>query len=310
MTASYDWYLPLADELAQRLASPYLEPLDARRQEAGLEWSDIHMSQMAAAAAAGPEGALTLAFLQDRVPYASPESQAEQARGAAQRGLLDEGEDGAWRLSAKGEALIEGLNETVRDALTGLSLPAAEAERAAELLSRQVAGACRDAPCRTPSLDGSRSFDPGPDAPAPLRLRRYLNDLRAYRDDAHVAAWRETGVDGRTWEAFSHVWGEQVWGEPVHSAAEAAEKLGFRGYDQAAYGEALDRAVDEGWLSREGETYELSAAGRALRESVEAETDRNFYAPWHLDEADAAALRGALDALREALREEQEPTAA
>jgi hypothetical protein len=141
------------------------------------------------------------------------------------------------------------------------------------------------------------------DAPSMARIRRYLQDLNAWRDDAHVAAWRSQEVSGHEWEVFSHVWGQRVWGDPIGSAAEAAEKLGFRGYDEAGYEAALSGLQGRGWLEQEDGRYRVSEEGARIREAAEVATDEHFFGPWNLNEAEAENLKAGLTALRDAFSE-------
>ena len=71
---------------------------------------------------------------------------------------------------------------------------------------------------------------PGPDAAPATQIDQYLTDLLRFRDDAHLAAWVNLGVDGRTWDAFS-----AVWREDNISAASLAETLSNRNFTADDY---------------------------------------------------------------------------
>ena len=52
-----------------------------------------------------------------------------------------------------------------------------------------------------------------------------LDDLNAFRDDAHIAAWISTGVRGHVWEVLTFIWNGEA-----KSAAELVEKLPYRSF--------------------------------------------------------------------------------
>ena len=98
-----------------------------------------------------------------------------------------------------------------------------------------------------------------------------------------MAAFRKYDVPAHEWEAFSHVWGENIWGDQVNTAVDVAKKLSFRGYTEADYTNALDASIDRGWLTKnEKNVYALTDKGKAIREEAEQETDRLFFTPWQL----------------------------
>ena len=303
----HDWYLPLAYDIAQAFSRHYVPAFEAEIAARGLEWPDVGALQMAVAAAPAP---LTAALYLARVPYhAAAAFEAEYAT-SAERGVLAADGQGGYvptDLGREVHAMAMRLVVATAEALSD-RVPAGT-ERLAALLGWVVA-ACEAADIDTPSLQFSRTFDPGPGAPRLARARRYNQDLILYRDDAHVAAWRAHGVPGHVWEAFSHVCGEHVWGDPVDTLAGVVEKLGFRGFGEADYGAALAGLVARGWLAEADGVYRPTDAGRALRQAVEEATDAHFYGPWPLDDAEAAEMRGLMAALRDALGDGGEDGAA
>lgn len=104
-------------------------------------------------------------------------------------------------------------------------------------------------------------------------------DVQAFRDDAHLASWRDRyPVAGHVWETLSLLWAGLA-DDPV----EIARRLAYRGvgYTVADYRAALETLVAAGWAQRaEAGGYVISEAGRAVREQAEKETDELFYAPW------------------------------
>ncbi|MGQ9490908.1 MAG: helix-turn-helix domain-containing protein [Anaerolineae bacterium] len=101
----------------------------------------------------------------------------------------------------------------------------------------------------------------------------------------------------RGWEAFTHLWrGEAATLDDLYRL------LAFRGHSRATYAAALDDLLARGWLMQEGEAFALTALGHAVRQAVEAATDRNFYGPWGcLTQHELDELRDLLTRLRDSL---------
>lgn len=277
----------VADALRVRLQEPMRSWMGAHQLE-GLQPLGL---QMALAVEPTP---LTEARVLRQIPYQAPQAAAELLAALDDKGLLTP-VDGGHLLTAEGHGALDDMLATVIGTLDGLP-GFAGAESLAGLLRRLVEASLRS-PIDNDTLQGSRAFDPGDEAPVWARIRRYLGDLAAFRDDAHVAAWQPYDLAGYQWEAFSHVWGRKVWGQPVDTAAALAEKLRFRGYDRAAIQQGLDRLVERGWLEEEGEAYRLSSRGLQIREAAEAATDALCYGVWDLSPAEGEQV---LDLLHKA----------
>jgi ribosomal protein S19E (S16A) len=214
----------------------------------------------------------TLAMAQQRNPYSSAERQAEFLAGLAEQGLLTQS-NGGYCLTDAGRSLIEGFFDSAHKVLDSVTpIDPADLDELSELLSRVVAATLAAAePTEKAHLLDSRWPDPGPESAALTRIDQYVTDLARYRDDAHLAAWRPYGVSGPAWEALTYVWREQAG-----TAAELAEQLPNRGYDEAAYDGCLQELAGRGWLAEIGGRYQLTEAGRDVRQAAEAETDRLF----------------------------------
>ena len=59
----------------------------------------------------------------------------------------------------------------------------------------------------------------------PVRIDRFVAELVRHRDDAHIAAWQPSGLDGKTWEALTLIWRAEA-----ASAAELSDRLSGHGY--------------------------------------------------------------------------------
>ena len=132
-------------------------------------------------------------------------------------------------LSENGRSALNRFLETFRNHLDTIEVDV-DLERLAELLGR-ISTACLNAPepPGTWAIRHSRNIAPADDAPALAKIDQYLDDLNAFRDDAHIAAFAPHNISGHGWELFSMLWRKQV-----KSAAEMVEKRSGRGHDEAA----------------------------------------------------------------------------
>lgn len=260
------------------------------------------------AQSAAPEPVTLDAFV-ERDPYSHPDNYLQSLAEVAEAGYLTAVSPHVYTLTANGQALAEGVQEVTKNAGADVTLLPSAAMAQLESLLQRIVTAIEASDAPQACLRRSRFFDPGVDAPVVERIRRYLNDLNAYRDDAHQAAWQELNVAGPAWEAFSHIWGENIWGDPVSTAAEIGEKLGFRGYDVEAYADFLQPLLDAGWLTLTDGKYALTENGRRVRAQVEAKTDDLFYGAWPLDADELATLETLLVDLAASSQSETETAA-
>jgi hypothetical protein len=132
------------------------------------------------------------------------------------------------------------------------------------------------------------------------QAREYMMDFFAYRDDAHLSAWKTYGVLGQARNAFT-----SLWRGDVHSPAQLAEQAAFRGYAAADYEEAIQELLRRGWVEEAdgAGTYRVTRQGQVLRNAVEQQTDGYFFVPWSsLNESETVELRGLLSRLVERLQ--------
>ena len=233
-----------------------------------------------------------------RGPYTAMSLNAERLAESARLGLLTPAGPGEYYLTEAGLAATQRIFGAAYAAMAPLHpLPEAGLQRLAGLLQRLVEAvqAAPEPPGKW-SFRLSRRIDPGQYTPALVWIDQYLSDLNAYRDDAHLAAWRPYNISGATWEAFTRLW------RGARTLDDVCEQLAFRGHARTTYAAALIDLVVRGWLEADSDGYRVTAAGLAVRQEAEAATDRYFYAPWRslsdpeLDEL-CALLAGVRDGL-------------
>jgi hypothetical protein len=143
-----------------------------------------------------------------------------------------------------------------------------------------------------------------PDAAPLARIDQHLDDLNAFRDVSHIAAWsNDHHIPGRTWEAFAFVHDGRA-----NTAAGLAERIGFRGYNVEDYAASLAELVDLGWIEQGSEGYVVTEEGNLVRQKAEDKTNKYFYAPWSvLEDNELNQLRTGLARLKVNLEGQVEP---
>ncbi|MBN1287341.1 MAG: hypothetical protein JXB47_18215 [Anaerolineae bacterium] len=294
--------MPLFGEVVQAAAEHYRQFTRAKIQEAALEppqWNLLAISKDFE-----PETS-SVEKMRRVTPYAAASAFEERFKAAVERGLFESVGDGEYKITGEGCAVFDAVYGVFGAKLAELSaqepIPAADMERINVLLRRLV-DASLDAP-EPPDktrLIYNRRSDPGPEISAMYRMLQNLADLNAFRDDAHFAAWKPSGVAGQVWEALTF-----VWRGDAHTAEELAEKLPFRGYGADDYAAALQVLAEKGWVEAVDGKYRITGQGKALREEAEETTDRCYFAPWAvLGEAEVEELGGLLTRLRDRLAKE------
>jgi hypothetical protein len=186
----------------------------------------------------------------------------------------------AWQAATPEQLLEARLNaaaDTLRRAVGDL-LDGPGVTRAAEL-ARVATAACT--PAGRPLYAGHASL-PWPEEP-PLVLWHAITLLREYRGDGHIACLVEAGLDGIDALVFHAASGDVPRGA----------LQGSRHWDDAAWGAAVAKLGDRGWVQPDGSFTE---AGAVLRQQIEDRTDALALPPWE------ALGEGGCDELRSLVR--------
>ena len=238
---------------------------------------------------------------QKRDPYSNPAGFLSMFTTLAAHGWIEQMGEQQYRVTEQARAAARQIIRAGYDALGRLeAFPITEVERLTALLGR-IVNAAFQAPEPPEKWALVHRFRVATEAsPLLAQVREYMMDLFAYRDDAHLTAWKPHGVQGLAWNAFT-----SLWRRDATSPAQLAEQAAFRGYTSADYEEAIQELLRRGWVEetdRAG-TYRVTRQGQALRDAVEQLTDGYFYVPWSgLNESELVELRGLLSRLVERLQ--------
>ena len=194
---------------------------------------------------------------------------AAAARGA---GLVDE-VGGKWRATGKGRELFARVRKEADAFLSTLTpIPPPDLARLAGLLGRSLAAIeASDVP--KDHIPRSARFK-GDGTIAMVALENALFGLWQARDDCHMASWRAAAFDGPTFDVLSRVWRKEAANEQ-----ELATKLPQQKPDDIRRG--LIKLRRDGLVASEGLT--VTERGASMRQAIEDETDRRFFAPWPAD---------------------------
>ncbi len=206
-------------------------------------------------------------------------------------GLLDRSGD-AYALASAGREMLTRCERAANDYASGrIRLPPDDLARLAATL-HDIAERQRRAPepadkahqNRVPRL---RRFDRR--QTPPIQLEHALYALQRARDDAHIAAWRAAGFRGPPLDLLS-----RVWAGNASTIVELVQltRDSMRPEDVAALLDELER---DGYVTLQLSSVTITSRGRDVRDAIEHETDRVYFAPW--PEIDAGWVRGQLEAV-------------
>lgn len=216
-------------------------------------------------------------LFQLRNPYAKPDSVQEILKDAAEAGYLEKISTGNYRPTKKGSSAIETVHSAFYDHINQLNkFPVDDLKELCSLLAKLIDAINQtDLTGRKICFDASFGGHIQVEHATLARVDQHLDDLNAFRDDAHIAAWRPTGVDGHTWEVLTF-----IWNGDTNTAEGLAERLPYRQYTLENYIETLKDLVQKGWIEPGAAGYVVTEAGKKIREDAEETTNQNYFGPW------------------------------
>ncbi|HEV2250016.1 MAG TPA: hypothetical protein VGT60_05880 [Candidatus Limnocylindria bacterium] len=216
---------------------------------------------------ARPQDIQNSAYRTTDEPLRAPLAAAESV------GLL-EWRDGRWSLTEKGREAVGGFRRAIDGYFATLTpIDAHDLDRLAGLLDDALAACLRSADPKTRdhTARAARYRWQEPSS-AFARLDAAVYGLWQVRDDCHVQAWRDAGLSGPTLDVLTRVWRAEA-----ASADELATKISTQ---TAADVRASVQRLRADGLVTPGPELGLTPRGTAIREGIEAATDRYFFAPW------------------------------
>lgn len=282
---------------AHRGIFPFFDPLFGRyAAEHGLTPRGLGL--LLAAPTFEPE-TLSPARLRVRNPYSAAEAYQQELEAVARAGFFSESPEGEFSLTVTGRLGVLDLIAAGRLLMAKADpLPPADSARLAALTGCLVHAAL-DTPMLGENWSIGLSYRLMPETEPPLPyFEQAVSCLYAYRDDAHLAAWKPSGLDAPAIETLTLLWRGEA-----DSLAVVYEKLKRRGHPSEVYTQALNRLRARGLVSGQDASLQMTGQGKSLREIIEQDTDHYFYAPWLcLAKAEKAELAGLSTRLRDGLQ--------
>lgn len=200
---------------------------------------------------------------------------------ASEKWLDRRGDD--YHLTDAGRRVIDRLKERQQQLLASFMPVDSVMLDRAENLARRVIDASMEGenPPGAWCIQHSRSRDPGNSASVVHRLVQYGADFNAFRDDAHMVAYRPFEVEGHVWEAFSFVFRGEA-----HDADSLFDTLSHRGFSRLEWDAALANLENRGWIRATVGGLEVTVSGREVWKEVEQKTNMYFFNPWLVLSAD------------------------
>ncbi|HEX9269531.1 MAG TPA: hypothetical protein VF998_06800 [Candidatus Limnocylindria bacterium] len=228
--------------------------------------------------------------------YATTDEPIRAAAAVARDAGLVEQQGPRWTLTAKGRALTEELQAAVAAHHASLA-PIAndELQNLAGLLDRafHACASAADPAIRGHTPRALRYRWRPPSSPFAL-LDAAVYGLWQARDDCHVQAWTDRGLEGPLIDVMTRVWRREA-----ATADELAAKITAQPREDVLDGIGRLRSAS---FMRADEPLALTTEGAVLRERIEADTDRLFFEPWPDDVgAQAGWLIDRLSAVNAAL---------
>ncbi len=220
---------------------------------------------------------ISAALLGKRSPYQNLKSTQITLTDAADAGYLKSENNGNFIVTEKGAQAIKDVHLAFYDHINKINRFSDEKMKVLASLLSKLVDSCTNSNLDNGSicLDISHGGHPKVESNSLAIVDQHLDDLNAFRDDAHIAAWQPIGISGKTWEALTFVWGgEENTGEKL------AQRLPFRGYTTEDYTQSLTELKNRGWIEKSGDVFAITPAGKELRDKAETDTDSNYFAPW------------------------------
>jgi DNA-binding MarR family transcriptional regulator len=266
------WYPDLAEDILKGLYEQIRPSLMLFVEAAG-NLPDCDLILMQVAYCLEPSR-LHQALLIESMPYTNPEIFIDCMNAAVSHGWLYQ-EGGKFGLTESGREIVEGLNELCDRLYAKITLLSDLEMARLRYLSDQVIEKIiqQPEPIKKPAFNLKLLFGHCLKRPLIVQLRQQMFIVLAFREDAHVAAWRPFESNGRLWETFTLICQGQA-GDTVELVAQ----LPHRNYSTADYADALDSLDTRGWITLQDDRYIPTKQAVRIWNEVEERTDQIFAA--------------------------------
>ncbi|HTK11785.1 MAG TPA: hypothetical protein VL485_31725 [Ktedonobacteraceae bacterium] len=208
-------------------------------------------------------------------PYATRFTVFDHLPSLIEQGYLQQWDDG-YLVTDAGRMLTDQVEMAARSYLGSLqvspSLPLPEL--AAALMERVHHAWQAPEPLVKAHQARTQRRLPVEGAPAMVQVEWALLGLWEARDDAHMAAWRAYQFSGPVFDILSRIWSKKARTLPdlISTLAETQQPADVQ--------QGILELTESGYVIATGEYFELTSQGQKVRDDIEDETDRIFFASW------------------------------
>lgn len=224
-----------------------------------------------------PGQTLTLQRMQEDLfnPYATRFPWVEHLPLLAEQGYLEPWDKGYW-VTEMGRILIDQIESAARAYIGSLQIsPSIPLPALAAALVELVHRAWQ-AP--EPGIKAHQARTqrrlPVEGAPAFVQVEWAILGLWEARDDAHMFAWRAYRFSGPVVDILSRIWSKEA--QTLPSVMTTLEESQWPGDIE----QGIRQLTQLGYISASGNHVELTLQGQQIRDDIEAETERIFFASW------------------------------
>ena len=214
--------------------------------------------------------------LRRRLCYAAKEGWRSKLAELEGVGLVTQEKDG-WRVTDRGMAAIERVWSEIHQQLRALPLPVEPLRRAVEALEAIVAPATGDQYDRLTMIRRTSVPDRA-HAEAAVRIEQAMFETCVLLDDGHIHAWRRAGYRGPVLDVLTKVWNGAGTRDALYKALSYSQ-------ESTHVDDHIGELVARGDVRVDGDLVALTEQGRATRDRIEEETNRDGLARWPTGDA-------------------------
>ncbi|MHB1533197.1 MAG: helix-turn-helix domain-containing protein [Acidimicrobiales bacterium] len=207
-------------------------------------------------------------------PYTAAARFDRKLPAAVLSGKLEHTSPDSYRLTPAGRSAISGWFDRVAAVHEKTDLlSAGQSARLAELLHRLADNAT------VGTYDDYRfssyMYKLIPSRPPLHKVLRCYICIASFRSDMHRVVWRTSDLTAPAITSMT-----MLWNGTASTSLDVIEQLQGRGYSPEAAAETVTGLTAGNWITTPDGRLELTPAARTLRDTIESETDRLFFAPW------------------------------
>ena len=197
----------IGQTVLRSLGSHYEESMDSAAKEFGLETPIWY--PLTAAYIFKPDP-ISVQRLKVRSPYSSTSYFETPLQALTESGFLTPSPLGGYLITDQGIEATLAIMFAAYKALDALSLLSKDKMQSLANSLGRLVQACmiHGYPISKWSIIYSRRLDESSSENHAAKIDQYLSDLFSYRDDSHLASWRNLAVSGHAWDVLSVVWRE------------------------------------------------------------------------------------------------------